>query len=1768
MARKGNLLSVRQETWERDENQKKQKPNIPKLKEKPKIPDKAITREKKQELKRQVMNFMQSTDAPLGGTGAAYAREAQKQGRLTKDAENTLRAVQKEQEKAREKREQRRTKDEIQPEDTERVKSYLERVSPQSTGSSYGAMGQLREGTPQNKPKEDRKQTGAEAEEKVTKAVRGYEAEQKRRQEEDSILRADMAELDSWPERDRAALKTYIIERGREADPTSGFGFGTARANAAELFNKYGAKKIKELAESYGRWENERNAQEIAAAGASAAESGGFADTLGTIGANIASVGANIAGAVTGTAGYLNEMTRRTGRYATLDPNNEGNVFGTWAGAVRQKTAEDIEQGATGKVGSTIYQGAMSAVDSLTRALIAGPAGAATLAASDSFARNVSQASGQGASPMQAVTLGIANAGIEYLTEKIPLDNLFKAAKGGTKGAAAFIKGILTQGGLEAATEELSLLGSIAAEAAILGDKDSTRQRIGELVANGASYQDAKEQVNRELWAEAANTFAVSFVSGGLGAGAGQILGNLAGTQPEAAQPVQQTVAAEKTPQQRLMETMAPIAQQAPHAAQTEQEARAAEATKAMLTGIVPGKTVEAASPQVADMQKQSPEGGQPMVEQAAQEGAAVPQMEYDLGIKGTGATDTGVNDAAKPEYSPGIKGTGAAEVGFTGLTDFYALLGDDNAQPDRATDVRPMEMIRRDAQGKRVSDTAGNLYGAKVTSDEMASELQKLSVTGAFSFDTKSNKEAMSKAANEIQKMGWDSTARDITSRTTSGQPKDGDIEKAILLYSHYVSKGDLDSASGMAVDLAALGNKAGRDLQMFKMLRQMTPEGQLMTVEKTVQRTMENMKKTGRVKNDYDPGDIDPELKQDYLEAAKEAKQADTQEKQKKAEQKQKDIQDKILAAEAAKMPATIKAKWDAWRYMAMLGNVKTQIRNIFGNVLFAPYKSVKDNMAAAAEKIFLPKDQRTKAVLNIASEEDRKLLSWAKADAKSEAVKDALRYSAKLGDDVSAAKMRDNAKVFDSKTLETVRKFVESVPQMGDMWFKNPHYTSSLAGFLKARGYTAQQITDGSVSESVLAEARSYAIQEAMKATFNDSNAFSDTISSLRFKEDTALGKVLNIMVEGVLPFRRTPANIIVRFSEYSPVGLAKGAWDAAVNVKNGKMSAAAAIDELASGLTGTAAMALGYLMAKGICGVKLTGSNATDEEKRRGHQDYALEFSIDGQEYSYKIDWAAPANMPLFLGANIYERMQGKGQDEGLSALTNFIYSLGNMFEPVLALSCLSGLNDVVESAKYSEDGTALYTLAVEAATGYFTQGIPAFLRQGWQASQETKQTTFANDPDPLIRDIQRKAANVPILGGKYQTEKINAWGEEESNGSAAWRAFNAFINPGTGRTIDNRQLEQEIERLAEKNDGVTPPTTAKTVTYTDKDGERHQNRRLTEEEYQTLATTQGQTAKKILQDAIESPVYAAMTDAQKAKVFEYAYDYAREKGRTEALEGYDGMSAWMQGIDGKELKTILDKVTTAAISDAIGADDEGGLAEAYKSYSAMTRPQRANFIKKAQGRTADYLEAKEAGMKDKTWLSLYRQYKKIDGGDKTTTEKANEWALKLEQAEKNGTITEAQKNLLKGNMSFNYSMTAETEKFDKMVESGVKAETAFNVGKLLAGIKPQEGYETVRDVQKYEAIADSKYTDAEKDLIMKAYMPDYDPTDKTPDKTELKYDAIRDLGYSPEEYVDIYQAYSDSSKKAEKIAAIQKLGYNYSQAALFYSIFYGSYFKGK
>lgn len=1490
------------------------------------------------------------------------------------------------------------------------------------------------------------------------KAEANYYQNQQKAIEDTKTMERKLAEYETWSAEDKAALDQYMIARENEQNNWFMAGSNpTYNPTASKLIQDKGLGEVRLMAEAIQRSRNEKIMEETTAAAQKVAEK---TPALGSV----ASVGANLIGSF-GIGETIKEVANRTGQFSTLDANNLGGMGSQFAGTVRQEVADDIRgenNNFLRNLAATVYEGGMSAADSAARLAAGGFSSgvSAVIAASGSFNNSLRQYSAQGASPEQAAAAALLNSGIEYLSEKIPMDELLKVGQSKT-----MMRDILKQTFLtEPLTEEVSLFMGAATEAAILGDKSSLSQEIGDMIANGMSYTEARKAAYKNLLKEAAKTYAVSAVAGLFGAGGAAAIGKA--TQNTA---TQQTKPATSQTEQQTTQNISNL--------KTNQQAMD-EIVESTFPNIPKDTPV-----QKTEVQKQIQEG-------------------FDDAVGVTPKTET--------DNAPGIKGTGAAEANFSGKAAYQDLLTDDNVQPDRPGDVRPTEVPIKDSYGRNVSQFVKNAVGAEITPDKMVDTIEDLVQEGALGYDRRNNQDALNNAAAEIEKKGAGRVKRRITTNIANGKLQDGDIEQAMLLYANYANKNGQqaqDAAAELMVDLATMANMTGRNLQLFKLLRKLTPEGQVSAITKMVQQNVENMIRSGQVEKGYSP-DVDSQLLADYRQAAQENARAVTEEQKQASAEKMQQIQQAIMATEAAKLPATFKAKWDAWRYMAMLGNAKTQIRNVVGNLAMMPYKDVKDTFAALFEKA-LPKDQRTKSVFT-----DKELLAWAKADTKTDAVQNALKYTGKLGDDATNAQFAENRKVFDNDILEKTRKIVEEIPQNADLFFKNDYYARSLADFLKARGYSAESVKTGEVSEAVMNEARGYAIQEAMKATFNDSNAFSDAVSSIgRRNTDNAWSKVFNYAAESILPFRRTPANIVVRFAEYSPVGLAKGAWDMATKVKNGDISAATAIDQMAAGLAGTGAMLLGYALAKGIAGIKLTGSDVDEDEKRQGHQEYAIEFSIDGQEYSYKIDWAAPANLPLFVGANIYNMMENAGAETDVSKFTAILRGMTTMFEPMLALSCLSGLNDLFETARYAQKGEALYAVASDIITGYFTQGIPALLRQGYQATQVNKQTTFANSEDPTIRDLQKTAANIPFVGAKFQTDKLNAWGEPETTESGFWRAINAFVNPGTFKNIDNGAVEREISRLNNAQSvNVSPKTVEKTASYTDKNGVDHKNMRLTEEQYQAMAKAQGQTAAQILSAMISRPDYQALTDAQKAAAIEDVYEYAAEQGKKAAFDDYySEASAWIQNAKPEDISTFVNRGATSLIEKAVEATVNAisndwevteaakkNMEETYTAYSKMSEEAKQQVQELADGDAARYIEVRDKGVDTKAYLEAMEE---------------------------------------------------------------------------LAALLPEQGEKEVNDAQRWEAITASEIADDAADAIIKAYMKDYDPDNGKDTQTEIKYDYIRqEMGLTPEQFAKVNRVYYDvkntpteelkaagTDKKTEYLKGWREIGLTPADATKLYNL---------
>jgi hypothetical protein len=257
----------------------------------------------------------------------------------------------------------------------------------------------------------------------------------------------------------------------------------------------------------------------------------------------------------------------------------------------------------------------------------------------------------------------------------------------------------------------------------------------------------------------------------------------------------------------------------------------------------------------------------------------------------------------------------------------------------------------------------------------------------------------------------------------------------------------------------------------------------------------------------------------------------------------------------------------------------------------------------------------------------------------------------------------------------------------------------------------------------------------------------------------------------------------------------------------------------------------------------------------------------------------------------------------------------------------------------------------------------------------------------------VRDLKKTAANIPFVGNAYKTDKVDAWGNKEDQGNWMERTFNAFVNPGTIKKISTDPVEQEISRLNDaQTESVTPPTASKTISYKDKQGEAHNNVRLTEEQYQTLATEQGQTAKRILDKMIQTTDYKALEDEQKAKAIQQVYSYARMAAEIAAIgEDHTGFDeAWMEDMEeGKEAEFILRKVAGNDISNAMqslqtawkkgySTDSRSDKLEwAYDAFKAMPKTAREEAAEWASGTAADYIEAREQGVGHDDIVSTYK-----------------------------------------------------------------------------------------------------------------------------------------------------------------------------------------------
>lgn len=801
----------------------------------------------------------------------------------------------------------------------------------------------------------------------------------------------------------------------------------------------------------------------------------------------------------------------------------------------------------------------------------------------------------------------------------------------------------------------------------------------------------------------------------------------------------------------------------------------------------------------------------------------------------------------------------------------------------------RDVQIPQRTSADKKVSQTVRTVMEAEVTPDDFVLLLEQETVKGGFSFIPITNDESVEAAQKYIMDRGWNKALTDWTADVRIGKAGDQITAIGALLYNNAVNSGNHEEAMDVLMDYQMAVRNSARGLQAARILKTLTPESRLYMIRRNIQSMVDAMKL---------PEDIGlpNELADAYMKA----------ETDEDIDEAVSEIQQYV----ADQIPSTGIDLWTALRYTNMLGNFKTQVRNVSGNIGMKIVGEIENVIATGLEQL-IGKEKTRSVVI------DKELKRLAEADFKNvreEALGDS-KYT--LGNESASAfasgvdskktvfKRDINLFGKDVKLPKAVQPILSGMEgyrkatnwamnnkYFGDEAFTASAYARALGGYLKANGITAEQFGDvewQKKNADFLDKAREHAIKRAQELTFRDQNMFSDWISKVGRKQSTP--KAIRAIAEGVLPFRRTPANVLIRAEEYSPLGLINTVVQA-IRAKNGTATGTDVINSLAKTLTGAGIFVLGMALQNAglLRGIGDGDDDESEFEELQGHQTYSLELP-DGT--SITLDWLTPAAMPLFMGAQFEVLRQDKGFEP-----KDLEQALTSIADPMLQMSMLQGLNDTLSDLRYSQDANIMQ-LVLTAALGYLTQGLTnSLLGQVTRTFSDVSTTTYVDKNSVVPNWLQRElgAASRKTPGWDYnQIPYIDAWGRTESSGSLPERIFNNMFNPAYTSEIETSPMEEELLRLYEATGeaGVFPSRADEYFTV------NKERKDLTAEEYVEYATTRGQTAMEILTGLTENREYKKLADGDKAAVVELVYDFANEKAKMEVSD-YEptGKYAWI------------------------------------------------------------------------------------------------------------------------------------------------------------------------------------------------------------------------------------------------------------------------------
>jgi hypothetical protein len=478
------------------------------------------------------------------------------------------------------------------------------------------------------------------------------------------------------------------------------------------------------------------------------------------------------------------------------------------------------------------------------------------------------------------------------------------------------------------------------------------------------------------------------------------------------------------------------------------------------------------------------------------------------------------------------------------------------------------------------------------------------------------------------------------------------------------------------------------------------------------------------------------------------------------------------RAMAIAADKLPAGFWKKTALVQTLAQLLNVKTIGRNIVGNTAFAGLDNVSKTFASFVDSIISKATgQRTTTMPSLREQLKGYKRGW------KEAVEE-------IGEGIDTRKLGTQYDLPSSKVLTS------RIGQLAEKTLGYALRVPDRAAYEAEVGDSLRRQMTAAKTTKATPEMIENAMYDGLYVTFQD--------NSVASKVFTGLKNLLNLNLPGlshkdfglgdlILKYPKTPANLLQRGIDYSPVGLFRGLFEIGSTLMGKPQNQYRAALDTSRGVVGTGMFMAAILLAKlGI----ISGSGEKDKdvealERAQGRGRYRVNasalkrFILSGfnkdvvkpqnNDLHTTYDWAQPMALTTGGGATLGE------------ASTRSRLNAGDMIGQVLA-----GLDEstktlaeqpLLTGIKKVQSGESVVDSLSEVLATAPASFVPTILSQMTQYS------------DPVIKDardrssfnsmIKQFARKIPVLN-KYLPNRIQSTGEkmEIKNPSL----FNIFVNP--------------------------------------------------------------------------------------------------------------------------------------------------------------------------------------------------------------------------------------------------------------------------------------------------------------------------------------------------------------------------------------------------